>query len=449
MAAQPSVVVLVLGDIGRSPRMQYHTFSFAKKNVHVDFVGYAGEPARRDVEFHPNITQHRLWQFPWRLPGPLFVIYAFLKILILTVQLFWVLLFRIRKPALILVQNPPAIPTLPVAYIVCKLRQAKLVVDWHNFGYSILAINRGQTLVKLYRWYERFFGSRADAHLCVSDAMRVELERNWGIEPFVLYDRPPEFFKRLSLKEAHEFLVSRPLKKAFKPCGEKLNMRITSTETLFTVKKEKGKEKLGQPITSAKYLLREDRPALIVSSTSWTPDEDFGILLDAIDEYERIVQAKNDQSFPNIIFVITGKGPQKEYYLDLIEQKSWNHTQVITMWLTADDYPKFLGVCDLGISLHTSSSGMDLPMKVVDMFGCGLPVCAYEFACIYELVRHKQNGLLFNSNQQLGQQIYKLFRSFPDKSQLARVTANEPERWDDTWELAWESVFVPCFPEAQ
>jgi len=68
---------------------------------------------------------------------------------------------------------------------------------------------------------------------------------------------------------------------------------------------------------------------------------------------------------------------------------------------------------------------------------------------IYELVKHKQNGLLFNSNQQLGQQIYKLFRSFPDKSQLARVTANEPERWDDTWELAWESVFVPCFPEAQ
>jgi len=110
--------------------------------------------------------------------------------------------------------------------------------------------------------------------------------------------------------------------------------------------------------------MAEDRPALIVSSTSWTPDEDFGILLDAIDEYERIVQAKNDQSFPNIIFVITGenwlclsvssathkyyhhasgKGPQKEYYLDLIEQKSWNHTQVITMWLTADDYPKFLG----------------------------------------------------------------------------------------------------------
>lgn len=37
------VQVLVLGDIGRSPRMQYHALSIAKKGGYVDLIGYLGE----------------------------------------------------------------------------------------------------------------------------------------------------------------------------------------------------------------------------------------------------------------------------------------------------------------------------------------------------------------------------------------------------------------------
>ena len=32
--------VVVLGDIGRSPRMQYHTKSLAESNLIVDLIGY-------------------------------------------------------------------------------------------------------------------------------------------------------------------------------------------------------------------------------------------------------------------------------------------------------------------------------------------------------------------------------------------------------------------------
>ncbi len=34
--------IIVLGDIGRSPRMQYHALSLAKTGFDVDFVGYGG-----------------------------------------------------------------------------------------------------------------------------------------------------------------------------------------------------------------------------------------------------------------------------------------------------------------------------------------------------------------------------------------------------------------------
>lgn len=37
-----SVCIVVLGDIGRSPRMQYHASSFGAEGFVVDIVGYGG-----------------------------------------------------------------------------------------------------------------------------------------------------------------------------------------------------------------------------------------------------------------------------------------------------------------------------------------------------------------------------------------------------------------------
>lgn len=37
------VCVVVLGDVGRSPRMQNHALCFAKAGFHVDLVGFGGK----------------------------------------------------------------------------------------------------------------------------------------------------------------------------------------------------------------------------------------------------------------------------------------------------------------------------------------------------------------------------------------------------------------------
>lgn len=52
-----TVQILVLGDIGRSPRMQYHALSIAKHGGQVDIIGYSGEksPQSYILRFITNV----------------------------------------------------------------------------------------------------------------------------------------------------------------------------------------------------------------------------------------------------------------------------------------------------------------------------------------------------------------------------------------------------------
>ena len=115
-----------------------------------------------------------------------------------------------------------------------------------------------------------------------------------------------------------------------------------------------------------------------MSSTSWTADEDFGLLLDALAALDSCLcteAGRADDCGPSVVAVITGKGPLKAHYEKRMRALPLRRVAVCTMWLEPADYPRLLGAADLGVCLHTSTSGLDLPMKVLDMYGCGLPVC--------------------------------------------------------------------------
>lgn len=371
----------------------------------VDLVGWEGSAPIESVFQTPNITVHAL-----SLKETIFHRFFLTRVLYKVIMVFWqllhLLLFKLKRPDYILVQTPPAIPVLLIAVIVCWIKKSKFIIDWHNLGYTWLAVNRPNSkyLVPLHRWYEKFFGRLGDYHFCVSKAMKTELEEMWGIKAKVLYDQAPLFFRESSNTE---------------------------------------KVKLFKKYDDWGISLSNPRNAVVVSSTSWTADEDFGILLDAIKLADDTIKKSKDV-YPHTIVIITGKGDQREYYEKIISSLDLSFFKIRTTFLPHSDYVKLLGSADIGVSLHTSSSKVDLPMKVVDMLGAQLPVIAYDYGCLKELVQDYVNGVTFRNTEELSHAFLKLLKNFPNKD-LTNIKENIRKQKKVTWEENWNKVALPVF----
>lgn len=185
---------------------------------------------------------------------------------------------------------------------------------------------------------------------------------------------------------------------------------------------------------------------LVLSSTSWTVDEDFSIFLGALVEYDRRASGENflrPNSVPDVLAIITGKGPMRDEYMARAAELDFQYVTIASAWLAAEDYPKMIGCADLGVSLHTSSSGMDLPMKVVDLFGVGVPVAAVRFASVGELVKEGANGVTFETDQQLATAMIRLFD--PRYKELEVLKTGAMKETESRWDENWDKVAAPVF----
>jgi len=406
-----SVTILVLGDIGRSPRMQFHALSIAEYGGIVDLVGY------HESEILPQILSNKLInivpldncpQYLQPKSKLFFFALALIKVLFQTFTTFRALMFMTRSAGFMLVQNPPAIPSLFIAWLVCMIRGSRLVIDWHNLGWTILALKLGpkHLLVRIYKACEMFAGKFASSHIVVSDAMGRLFSRKYSIRSTTFHDRPTGYFSTvLDRNEQLEFLARLP----------------ETTDEIAS-------------ITSG-------RTKVLISSTSWTADEDFSILLQALTEYS--TSAVGSVDMPNLLVIITGKGPQKPHYLaqidTLTKQGKLKRVTIKTAWLSNQDYGHLLRSATLGICLHTSSSGVDLPMKVVDMFGAGLPVIGWDaYEAWPELVKEGVNGKGFSSAQGLKDLLVDLLRD--DGHVLASLREGAMSETTHTWKIEWLKI---------
>lgn len=401
------IFICVIGDLGHSPRMLYHARSFSRSGFQVELCGYVDGDIPRDILEDENIEIHGLRRTD-SSGGSLIA-----KALRQTVQLlgaFW----KLRGVDYILLQNPPTIPVLPIAVFVKSLSRAKLIIDWHNLGYSILQMRfKGKfthPMVLIAYLIEYFFGKFADYHLTVTKAMKQYLIGSFGIKELrisVLYDRPGNQFK--------------PLK------GDRLESLRSSMIPGFI---------------PADFKFDFEKDKIFVTSTSFTPDEDISVLIGALKIYENSYH-KFDNTLPRILCFITGKGPLKSKIRRQVDDYEWKRVHIEFVWLSAEEYPKLLQLCDYGVSLHISSSGLDLPMKVLDMFGSGLPVICMNYPVLDELVHQNVNGLKFADRRELHEAFIFAVKDKEVYSEIKKGALIESEsRWQQSWENSMASLKI-------
>eukprot|EP00889_Picochlorum_renovo_P001701 jgi/Picre1/28731/NNA_004131.t1 len=326
---------------------------------------------------------------------------------------------------------PPAIPTMALCILASRVRGARLVFDWHNFAHTLMG---GGVLSRIAKVYEKLFAPYADGHVCVTHAMAEVLKHEYRhTQATVFYDKPPRLFRgRRSSKE------KRDLFETLRPC---LREPMHIHDCLASMV-ESGVLRSGDDLF---HSATEDNDArghrVLVTSTSWTPDEDFGILLDAMVQYDALAQTSSH--LPMLVLFVTGRGPQKAMYVQRMQSLDLHKVAIRTVWLEPEDYPVLLGSADVGISLHASSSSVDLPMKIVDMFGSHLPVCALSYPCLAdEMVREGENGMLFTTSSELVENLQELFETQGKVARMMEYLERHPYgRWDDEWQAsAWPII---------
>jgi beta-1,4-mannosyltransferase len=389
--------------------MRYHARALAANGVDVDLVGLEGTPLPRDITDDSRITVRRLpnprLKIRGELSGSPYAVAGLFDALRIGFRL-WRMLRTLPRPDLVLVQNPPAFPTLAVSWFALRRRGVRFVIDWHNLGYTLLQLRLGRwhPAVRLARWYERRDARMVDANLCVSRGLAAFLESRFDVtQAQVLYDRPASAFTPIERAERERFRLA-----------------------LF-----------------ARLGIRANTVGFIVCPTSWTEDEDFDVVIEAVMRLEERIRGWEagdaGRRFPDLVILVTGDGARRAEFERRFAGLPARRIQLRARFLEPEDYPRVVGSADLGLCLHRSSSGLDIPMKIADLFGAGVPVCALDYgACLAERVRHGDNGLLFSNGRQLADVLFELFEAFPaDQKALERLRTGARKLARPTWEEGW------------
>ncbi|GAB0492261.1 hypothetical protein MMPV_003522 [Pyropia vietnamensis] len=518
---------IVLGDVAHSPRTTAHAACLLAAGVRVHLVATGGPPPP-PLAGHPRLVYTGLPDPPAITRGRgavAFLVTAAWSVVVRSVAL--AVATIVKAPAtwdVVLLQVPPAIPAAAVvaAAVAVRHRGAGLVVDWHNFGFTLLggsapgvAVAGGgggrggsppptappRAAVRLAEWVERgvarwgwatagatapsaavgrpgggggsagaggssssglaatarraVTGGGRVAHFVVSTAMRDWLAASWGVPAAVRlpdlprsgFAPPPPPLLPPATTSVHRggstaaaavpSSATRPLTATDAVTGRAVTFAMVAVSLIADTTTPGGVRKVHRVVPR-----RGDNgggsggggggdggggvPPLVVTATSWTADEDFSALVTGLRCLDDRLAGRSSTatSSPALVVLATGRGPLRSAILSALTTPPLVHIQVLYGWLPADDYPLALCAADAGLCLHASSSGVDLPMKAVDMLAVGLPVLARAYPALGELLVDGETAVLFDDGSGLADALDRLVGW---EAEWARVAA--PVLW--------------------
>ncbi|ESL08120.1 glycosyltransferase [Trypanosoma rangeli SC58] len=334
-------------------------------------------------------------------------------------------------------------------FVICPA----LIVDWHNFGYTILQSDGRPSLAVWIYWMFECHCCLGDRNVTVSKAMQRALyalqdpttKRRSEARPLienevtVLYDTAPAFFGPASRSRFVQEVL-RPILGA--TCKDAKEIMGLSPPPAWVM--ETGMHDDTTTNTSSKGLF-------IVGATSWTADDDYTMVVEALVRVDKRLQQLQQRETGTksplvkpIWLLVTGKGVSRGRFERAVLEASLSPLVTVTTvyFQSYLDYATALAAADVGLCLHHSSSGLDLPMKAVDMLGSGLPVIALQYEALSELLDEKR-GWMFSNAEELERILWRLACregsiSVAESVEQKRlhVMQSREKTWDERWRVA-------------
>ena len=291
------------------------------------------------------------------------------------------------------------------------------MIDWHNLSHTIAAVRLGERhrAVKAIARSERRWARRADAHLDrVAGARRLAGARIQGQS------------RRLSTI-GRAMPSSRP-----SPAD--------------------GQRRCGSG-SRADAQLGPSRPPIVVCPTSWTPDEDFDLLLEALERAERQLtrNARPAPATPALAVLLTGRGALRDAFEARAARRNFKAIAVKTVWLEPvglSDARRHGRPRPLPSSVLVGPRSADEARRL-SRRRCARRRCSTTRRCCREVMTSGQEGVTFRDPGDLANVLVTVAtgsasRRIRRSARAARGSRQHPpERWSAQWDQAARPVLFP------